>query len=73
MLYCIIPTRSYSPFTATTSVDLQLIRHRTSMGFKHRCSTEDVKGLRDSELRNAHDHTHFSTTESFVKLATMLW
>jgi len=64
--HCIIPTRSYSPFTAPTSVDLHLIRHRTSMGFKHRYSTEDVKGFRDSELGNARDHTAFPTTESFV-------
>lgn len=47
-------------------LDLHLIRHRTCMGFKHRCSMEDVKGLRDSELGNAHDHAHFPATEFCV-------
>lgn len=66
LLYCILLRRSYSPFTAPTSVDLHLIRHRASMGFKYRCSTEDVKGLRDSELRNEHDHTLLSHRDSCV-------
>lgn len=73
MLYCILLVGTYSPLTAPTARDLLFFRHRTSVGFKYRYSMEDVTGLMNSELKNAHDYTCFPDTEISVRLTTMLW